>query len=73
MNTTIDTKCIEIAHNAILDKGYSIFDFDISNTEKRDSVKVTRKSQNITCFYNYKKSKKWVNEFQKDLDFYAFG
>lgn len=72
MKDETQRKCLDIAHNAILDKGYAVFDF-MFDTSKSKTIKVTRKSQNITCLYINEKTGEWVNEFQKDLSMHTFG
>ena len=70
--TELTRMSVDIANQAILDKGYSVFDFEIMEEYKRGGVKVTRKSQNITIFYK-NSEKEWLRSFQNDLDLYSFG
>lgn len=71
--TELTRMSVDIANQAILDKGYSVSDFEIMEEYKSSGVKITRKSQNITIFYKKNSDKKWLKSFQNDLDLYSFG
>lgn len=66
-------KSVEVANQAILDKGYSIFDFEITKESNKDILKITRKSQKITIYYEKISNETWLKQFQNDLEMYLFG
>lgn len=66
-------KSVEVANQAILDKGYSIFDFEITKESAKDILKITRKSQKITIYYEKISNETWLKQFQNDLEMYLFG